>query len=155
MQTGRGPRAAAGFTLLELLVALGVASLVGAAALAGWREINAALTLDRAVHQVAADVQSTRVLAIASASRARLVFTSGTGRYRRERTDDGGTFRVQRRIELPRGIAIADVNSGGDLTFSGRGDGENGTVSLVDARGVVRRVRLNQRGRITVLAVGE
>jgi hypothetical protein len=52
--------------------------------------------------------------------------------------------------ELPRGIRIADVNSGGDLVFSARGNAENGTVVLVDGRGLHATLRLNQRGRVTV-----
>jgi len=38
--------------------------------------------------------------------------------------------------------------------FSPRGQGENGTVTLGDRQGVHRGVRLNQRGRITILPVG-
>jgi prepilin-type N-terminal cleavage/methylation domain-containing protein len=145
---------ARGFTVLELLVTLAIVAIMGAAALVGWWHVEAALALDRGVHQIAADVESTRVLAVAAATSVRLVFTAGTGRYRRERLGDGGAYVLERALQLPRDVTVADVNSGGDFVFSGRGNGENGTVTLVDRRGVVRRLRLNQRGRVTVLGAG-
>jgi prepilin-type N-terminal cleavage/methylation domain-containing protein len=143
-----------GLTLIELLGVLALGAVLAGGALLGWRRVEAALRLDRALHQLAADLQTSRVLAIASATRVRLVFAIGTARYRRERLDDDGRYAVDLAIDLPPGITIADANSGGDLTFSARGDAENGTVTLVDRRGTERLVRLNQRGRITILASG-
>lgn len=143
-----------GFTLIELLGALAVSAVLTRGALLGWRQVEAALTLDRALHQLAADLQTTRVLAIASATRVRLVFVTGTRVYRRERLDDDGRYVLDLAMELPRGIVIADANSGGDLGYSARGDGENGTVTLADRSGTQRQLRLNQRGRLTILAVG-
>jgi hypothetical protein len=82
-----------------------------------------------------------------------LVFTPGTDVYRRERVDDGGTYRHDLTRRLPQGIHVVDVNSGGDLVFTARGQGENGTVTLGDRHGAHRAVRLNQRGRVTILPV--
>ena len=143
-----------GLTLIELLAVLALTAILGGGALLGWRRVEAALALDRGLHQIAADLQTTRVLAIASATRVRLVFAVGTGRYRREHLDDDGHYVLDLAVDLPRGITIGDANSGGDLACSARGDGENGTVTLVDRRGTERLLRLTQRGRITILAAG-
>ncbi len=139
-----------GFTLIELVVTLGVLALMSAGAALAWPPIEAALRLDAAVHQLAADLHDARVLAIASAARARLVFTRGASSYRVERADDAGSFDLAAERPLPRGIVVADANSGGDLLFTARGIAENGTVVLVDRRGRRASLRLNQRGRVTI-----
>lgn len=144
-----------GFSVVELVIALGLTAVLGGMAALAWPRIDAAMQLDAGVQQLAADLHAAQTLAIASAARVRLVFTLGSSRYRRERADDAGTYRRDLERELPRGIRVGDVNSGGDLVFTARGQGENGTVTLEDRRGVRRGVRLNQRGRVTVLRVGQ
>ena len=146
--------AEAAFSLLELLATLAILSVLAGGAILVWPRVDAALQLDAGLHQLAADLQTARSLAIASASRVRLVFQSGTDTYRRERADDDDIYRTEAWRVLPRGITVADVNSGGDLAFSPRGQAENGTVVLADGRGVQRALRLNQRGRITILTAG-
>lgn len=146
--------AEAAFSLLEILATLAILSVLAGGAILVWPQVDAALQLDAGLHQLAADVQAARSLAIASASRVRLVFQSGTGTYRRDRADDDGTYRMEATRVLPRGITVADANSSGDLTFSPRGQAENGTVVLTDGRGVRRALRVNQRARITILAAG-
>ncbi len=148
------PRGRAAFSLLELLVTLTLTSVVLAAAALIWPRVDAALQLDAGLHQIAADLHAAQTLAIASAARVRIVFPVGGDTYRRERMDDGGTYRLDQSRRLPQGIQIVDANSGGDLVFSARGQGENGTVVLGDHRGVHRALRLNQRGRITILSEG-
>ncbi len=139
-----------GFTLIELLATLAVLGVVAAGAALVWPRFEAALRLEAATHQLAADLHDARVLAIASAARARLTFVRGAASYHVERADDDGSFHVTAERVLPRGIRVADVNSGGDLVFSARGNAENGTVLLVDRRGLHATLRLNQRGRVTV-----
>ena len=99
----RNARTSRGFTVLELLVALAVSAVLAGGALLGWRRVEAALTLDRALHQLAADLQTAHVLAIASATRVRLVFAIGTASYVRERLDDDGAFVADAAMTLPRG----------------------------------------------------
>jgi type II secretion system protein H len=139
-----------GFTLLELCVVVGVLGVIASMAALVWPRFEAALRLDAAAHQLAADLHDARVVAVASAARARLTFVRGAARYRVERADDDGAWHPSAVRELPRGVRIADINSGGDLVFSARGNAENGTVVLVDGRGVRATLRLNQRGRVTV-----
>ena len=143
-----------GFTVIELLTTLAVLGVVAAAGGLAWPAIAAALRLEAASHQLAADLASSRMLAVAAATRTRLAFVRGAAGYRVERADDDGTFRTSARRDLPPGVRIGDVNSGGDLVFSARGNAENGTVVLADDRGAEVRVVLNQRGRVTVTRVG-
>jgi prepilin-type N-terminal cleavage/methylation domain-containing protein len=145
----------AGFSLVELVIVLAVAAVLAAGATLAWSRTAAALTLDRAVHQLAADLRGAQTLARASARRTRIVVVRGTGGYRREHERAPGDWVVDATFGLPPRITVADANSGGALAFSARGDGENGTIVLVDVRGSRRGVRLNQRGRLTLLAAGE
>jgi prepilin-type N-terminal cleavage/methylation domain-containing protein len=143
-----------GFTVVEVLTTVAVLGIVlGAGALA-WPPIASALRLEAASHQLAADLASSRVLAVAGATRMRLTFVRGAAAYRVERADDDGTFRPSAWRDLPAGVRIADVNSGGDLVFTARGNAENGTVVLGNARGAEVRVVLNQRGRVTITRTG-
>ena len=141
---------AGGFTLVELIVTLGVLGAAVAAAALAWPRIEAALRLEAGVHQLAADLRDARARAIASAARTRLVFIRGAERYRVEHADADDAFRLTAERRLPGGIRVADANSGGDLVFTGRGNAENGTVVLVDRRGLHASLRLNQRGRVTI-----
>jgi hypothetical protein len=145
-----GPKSCAAFTVIELIVVVAtLAAVAGAAALA-WPRIEAALRLEAGIHQVAADLRAARCRAIASAARTRLAFTRGAGAYRVEHADADDAFQLTAERRLPDGIFVADANSGGDLVFTGRGNAENGTVQLVDRRGLHASLRLNQRGRVTI-----
>jgi prepilin-type N-terminal cleavage/methylation domain-containing protein len=143
-----------GFTLLELMATLAIIGLVAGGSVVAWPSIAAALRLESALHQLSADLSASRLVAVAAATRTRLTFVRGATSYRMERADDDGTFRLAARRELPRGVRIDDVNSGGDLVFSVRGNAENGTVVLGDARGIQARIVLNQRGRVTITRAG-
>lgn len=144
----------AAFSLVELAVTLAVASILVAAGVLAWSRVDAALQLDSGLHQVAADLQAARTLAVASARRVRVVFTAGTERYWREQEDDRGVYHRDLDRPLPHGIRVLAVNSGGIFAFSARGQAENGTITLADQRGTARALRLNQRGRVTLLPVG-
>ncbi len=141
---------ASGLTLVETLVVFAVLGVVAGGAAFVWPRLAAAFRLEAALHQLAADLHDTRVLAVAAATRARVVLARGGAGYRLERADDDGTFALTVVRRLPPGVHVADVNSGGDLVFGARGNAENGTVVLADRRGLHATLRLNQRGRVTV-----
>ncbi len=144
------PNPSAGFTVVELLVVVAILGAIAAAGALAWPRMEAALRLEAGIHQLAADLRDARARAIASAARTRLVFTRGTDGYRVEHADADDAFRLTAERRLPGGIRVADANSGGDLVFTGRGNAENGTVVLVDRRGLHASLRLNQRGRVTI-----
>ena len=138
-------------SLLELVIAMGLAVLLSSAAALALPRIDAAMQLDTGLRQIAADLQSARTLAVASARRVRIVFTVGTDRYGRELADDGGQYHRDLDRFLPRGIRVLTANSGAMVAFSARGDAQNATITLADTRGTSRALVVNQRGRITIL----
>jgi prepilin-type N-terminal cleavage/methylation domain-containing protein len=145
-------RANHAFSLVELIVAIGVAAVLLASAVLALARVDAAMQLDTGLRQIASDLQSARTTAIASAHRVRIVFTVGSDRYRRERADDGGQYHRDLDRFLPRGIRILTANAGAIVVFSARGDAQNATITLADAHGTSRAIVINQRGRITILA---
>jgi type II secretory pathway pseudopilin PulG len=142
------------YSMIELVVALGLTSILLGTAVLAWPRLDAAMQLDSGLYQIAADLHAAQTLAVASAGRVRVVFTMGSAHYRREHADDQGDYHLDVNRVLPRGIRVVDVNSGGDFIFSARGQAENGTITLGDRRGTHRMLRVNQRGRLTLLAVG-
>lgn len=142
----------AGFSLIDLLVALAVAAVVVGTAVLGWARVDAAMQLDTGLHQVAVDLQAARTVAIASAHRVRVVFTVGSDRYGRDLADDAGQYHRDVDRILPRGIRVLTANAGAMVVFSARGDAQNATITLADPRGTSRALVINQRGRITILA---
>jgi prepilin-type N-terminal cleavage/methylation domain-containing protein len=143
-----------GLTVVELMATLAVLGILLGGGVLAWPRIAATLRLESALHQLSADLAASRVLAVAAATRTRVTFARGATSYRLERAGDDGTFRLAARRALPDGVRVDDVNSGGDLVFSARGNAENGTVVLGDERGVQARVILNQRGRVTITRAG-
>ncbi len=145
-------RANQAFSLVELIVTIGVAAVLLASAVLALPRVDAAMQLDTGLRQVAADLQMARTTAIASAHRVRIVFTVGSDRYGRELADDGGQYHRDLDRFLPRGIRVLTANAGAMVVFSARGDAQNATITLADTRGTSRAVVVNQRGRVTILA---
>ena len=140
----------AGFSILELVVVTAILVVVAGGAALVWGRVEAAVALERGVRQLAGELGVARALAVASAGRVRIALRTGADRYERQRATDDDGFATDHVVALPHGIRVASVGSGGDLTFSARGDGENATVVLADRRGVRRALVLNQRGRVTI-----
>lgn len=143
---------ARGFTLLELLVALGIAATLAGAFLWGAHAWIPDVRLDAAVRQVVLDLRSTRAMAMGQRRSLRLAFAPALESYTRQRRvadayeDDGPP------IELPAGIDLVDCNALADaIGFVPRGTASTfGTVTLRTAGGHERRVIVDIVGRIRV-----
>lgn len=143
---------ARGFTLLELLVVLG---LIGALLTLGVFAHAAArerLGLATAARQVATDLALARMRAISRNREQRLLFPPGATQYRpQERAgsgfDDAGPSR-----DLPAGVRIDDCTAPGDaLGFRPRGGAASfGTVVLGTTSGATRSVTVSITGRARI-----
>ncbi len=132
-----------GFTLLELLVLLGVLGIVALASAPHVAAMRSALELRAASLRVASEMTRARYGALAE------------GRTWWVRVVDATTLEVEpeggdaTRARLPGQTRFVASTSGGDVRFRPNGWGENATFTL-GARGERRRVVVNQRGRIEV-----
>lgn len=136
-------RGTAGFTLLEVMIVVGLASLVAALATVALVEVARSVRLAGAVRAVAAGLRAARGLAIRGEAPVEVRFAAQACETR----DGAGVLRETR--ALPGGVAFTGLPSRGHVTFGGLGTAENATVTLA-AGTRTRRVIVNQRGRVRV-----
>ncbi len=151
---GRGHQ---GFSLLELLSALGMMSVLFAIALPRVSAVLPGLLLDQAARQVVSDLELVRLKAINRNNRVRAIFDLDRAEYRIE-NDAEGTFQAEgppRR--LPAGVAFdASAStrvSGGRVTITvlPRGNTfDNATIALQANEGSRRRVIVGTAGRVRI-----
>lgn len=144
-----GPGAAAGFTILELLIAIVMAGVLLALVYGGYRQFNEAIVVKKAAGVVAADVTLTRSFAIQRRANVSLV-ANETQRSYTIRDTTGTRLAVRsfdRSSDLP--LDRLDVETGGDsLTFNSRG-------LLVTGAGVEIEMGRGDRDRtVSVSALG-
>ena len=141
-----------GLSLVELLVAVAVAGILGSTALLQYRRMLADWRLAAAARQVVLDLQVARMRAIAENTGHRLRFSVDAPEYARERESDAGRYEALGMARsLPEGVAVAACTArGAAVTFRPRGQpttygtitlrGESGrqTLVVVDAAGRAR-----------------
>ncbi len=124
--------------------------LVGMATLA-LPQIVSRLRLFAAAHEVVETLHTARVRSVEGTRQHRVTFAVGSSRFVLERREEDGSWRsIGGERRLPPGISIQSANSGAEFLFSARGECENGTIVLANSFGAVRRVIINQRGRVRV-----
>ena len=146
-----------GFTLLELLCALGILSLLLAAALPRVSAALPGLLLDRAAWQLVSELELARVKAINRNTRVRTILELEPGQYRVE-AESEGRFESEGGLRaLPAGVAFdasaSSRVSGGriSITFLPRGHTtDNATIALRAGAGAPRRVVVSGAGRVRV-----
>jgi type IV fimbrial biogenesis protein FimT len=151
------PRRSPGFTLLELLCALGVLSLLLAVALPRVSATLPALALDQAARQISSELGLARVEAINRNTRSRTIFDLAASRYSVELESEGRFESEGAARALPSGVSFDSAAStrvsGGriSITFVPRGNTvDNATVAITTAGGGVRRVIVSGAGRVRI-----
>jgi hypothetical protein len=143
---------ARGFTVLELVIALGLAG--GLGAMAAWRAVAwlPELRLDMAARQVVLDLRLTRGRAMAEQSQRRLVFATADDTYRRQRRIGALYESEGPPIPLPPGIDLLDCSAAGAaIAFAARGTAASfGRVTLRNVNGRERQVVVDMVGRVRV-----
>ncbi len=141
---------ARGLTLLELIVALGIAAAL--AAIAVWRA-QAWLPdfrLDAAARQVMAALRQTRAQALRQHRSRRLAFAPERDTYRRQQRAGSGYEDDGIEIALPPTIDLVDCSAAGDaIGFTARGTASTfGSVVLEAPNGRRRTVIVDIVGRV-------
>src|SRR5215468_10472521 len=97
-----------GFTLLELLIAIGLIAVLTGAALIGYQRALAGWRLNAAARQVVMDLKLTRARALLDGATHRLHFTVPGTTYQHERQRPSGVYEsVGPLTELPRDVEVA------------------------------------------------
>jgi prepilin-type N-terminal cleavage/methylation domain-containing protein len=141
--------AQAGFSFVELLTAMGIASILMLAAAPQLPTYWAQLQIANAARQVAMDLHRARMKAVGENAFCRVVFNSDNT-YLRQSSPDGATFAADGAVSaLPKGIRF----TGGlpQPTFNRLGTtGADAAVTLVNSLGKTKSVQVNALGNIAI-----
>jgi Tfp pilus assembly protein FimT len=149
----RSLRSASGLSVLELLTALVIASILGGTALLGYGRMMADWRLNAAVRQVVMDLKVTRSRAIAENTGQRIRFDFPSTRYQRQKREVSSSYvDVGKPISLPDGIETIDCTARGNaVTFQPRGHASTvGTITVRSPEGTERRIIVDMAGRMRV-----
>jgi len=145
-------RHASGLSILELVVAVGLASVLAGVGVLSHQALRPGLNLTAATRQVVMGLLATRMRAIARNTDLRIVFSNGGTSYRPQ-ARNGNTYNDEGApVALAAGISILDCTAGASaISFRPRGNaGTFGTVTLQNSRGDVRRVVVDIAGQVRV-----
>jgi len=139
-----------GFTLLEILVAMAILTILGAFAVPQWGNLLAKYRLDSAARHVATELHGARNRAMAQYRRVRLVFDSPTTyTIQKEQTPGEKNYTaITGSKSLPLGITAVFNNT---PVFQTRGNASPGaTITLTNANNETKEVAVHLTGRIDI-----
>lgn len=142
-----------GFTLLELLVALGLVAVLTGTAVLGYRRMVAGWRLNAAARQVVMDLKLARARAILDSTTHRVHFRVPGSSYQHERQQPSGEYvAVGPPTALPSDIAVIGCSGAGSgISFRPRGHAAAfGTITLRNDGGDQRAVIVDIVGRTRV-----
>ncbi len=143
---------AGGFTLLELIIVMGIATLLGGLGVLSQQALRAQLNLSLAARQLVMDLRLARMHAVTDHVNYRLVFPDGGGSYQAQRKVDNAYRDEGEPVGLPSGVIIADCTARDhSISFVPRGAaGSFGTITVRNVRGEERAVTVNIAGQVRV-----
>ena len=138
---------ATGYTLIEILVALGLTAIVMLGALPSLARVAKQYRLSDASHRLGADIYGARMQAVGQNVFVRIRFESDSS-YLIESSSDGAVFHVDgAAVQLPSGITAVAPEG---LAFDPRGLAtSSATVVLTNGR-ATKTVRTSPIGRVTI-----
>jgi prepilin-type N-terminal cleavage/methylation domain-containing protein len=139
-----------GFTLLEVLVAFAVFSILAAIALPRWSALLPGFRLTSAARQIQSELHRTKARAVSGNTDFRLIFA--TTQYVIERSSGTSWQPTGENKPLPDGIEIRSATVS-RLGFTARGTptpGTGGTVKLCSTTGGARNIVVSSTGRIRI-----
>lgn len=134
---------AGGFSILELVAATAVSTIVAMAAVSGARGFGDAARLESARIITALAALASRRAAYTTESAIRLEAPRGATTL----TAHAGETRL-RTFELPRGTYVAAATSQGSIRFQPGGHADNATITLAGSSSDTVTVVINQRGLV-------
>ena len=143
-------RLADGFTILEILVAMAIFTILGAFAIPQWGNFISKYRLDSAARHVATELHGARNRAMAQYRRFKLVFDSPTTYIiQKEQTPGAADYAaIGGSKSLPLGITAGFNNT---PIFQTRGNASPGaTITLSNNKSETKEVVVNLTGRIDI-----
>lgn len=158
MKMSQSVRSAGGFTLIELMIGIGIIGVMSAVALYGWQGYRNNANLRTAARDIAADIAATRQKAASEGVRYRITFSTSANNYLIERGSAGGEPYVTVNTKSPTtlgagsGLSITSANfsGGSQVTFYTRGTLSPGSVNLSNSKGKTATITVEFSGRTYV-----
>lgn len=142
---------ASGFTILELMVAIGIAMVVLGIAVPSLMTWMPTLRLSSAARQVATDLQVARMKAISQNTKFQMSFVGsipGATSYRIEK-DSGGFVLESGPFSLPDGITVSSVTA--TSVFQPRGTvNTSSEITLQNVNSETKKVQVAAVGRVNI-----
>ena len=141
-----------GFTLVELLIVIGIGSLMAAVSLIGVNTMLPKYRLNSAVSTVRGDLYKTKILAAKNKNQHRIDFTSSSTQYTVEENINGTWTTVStRQIASEYSGVSVDTTASANPVFQPRGTMLSGvTVELDHSNGASKEITVSSVGRIKV-----
>lgn len=146
-------RRVSGFTVLELMVAIGIAAVVMGIAVPSFLTWLPTLRLSSAARQVATDLQVARMKAISQNRKFRLNFNTSTSYYVQADLDNNGTIGASENesgpFSLPDGITASPLGSTSEFYSRGTASAVD-TITLQNVNGETKSVQISTVGRVII-----
>jgi prepilin-type N-terminal cleavage/methylation domain-containing protein len=146
-----------GFSLVELLIAMGIIGIISTIALYSWQRYVINTNLRTATRDMASDILLFKQRAVSENIQYRITFTEGANNYTIDQGTAAGapfnTIQTKSLSAFGSDITILDTNfTGGVVTFLQRGtlSGATGRVRLTNSRGSITTITVNITGKTRV-----
>ncbi|MBI4489694.1 MAG: GspH/FimT family pseudopilin [Deltaproteobacteria bacterium] len=143
-----------GFTLVEIVVALALFSILAAIAIPQWGALLPTFRLNSAARQIQSELNRVKARAVSENTNFRLVFLAAS--YGIERDNGTGYETTGEGKPLPEGIDVRSTTTS-TLGFTARGTatpGTGGTVKLCNIKEAGKNVVVSSTGRIRICKPG-
>ena len=131
-----------GFTLLEILVAMGLLGILATFAIPRWSALLPTFRLNSAARQIHSELHNLRGKAAAENVRFQLVYSEGNPDYTTQRAGLPLTTK-----SLPMGTVISKA---GKISFSPRGTASANRVRIRNIQGTCSQIIVSPTGRIRI-----
>jgi prepilin-type N-terminal cleavage/methylation domain-containing protein len=131
-----------GYSLIELVATMAVATIVAAIALPSWNELLPSYRLDSSVRQVQSELHHIKMRAAAENVSFQLVYSDGATTYLIKR--DSAVLVTK---PLPAGIVVTNP---GTISFSPRGTASGNRIRLRSSNGICKQVVVSVTGRVRI-----